>query len=134
MDQAHHGSGFEFSVAELLYVFDVALIHLTPTSYKIIQTVVWFCEWRRCCANRHFWRFLHSRKVIQGIVTFTGKHNNKVVSNLPDSVSEWKMRFFYACSKEAGRRGVVLIWGVPDWWRERLPDVVETASVELETS
>ncbi|KAL5980936.1 hypothetical protein ACLOJK_028856 [Asimina triloba] len=99
---------FEFSVAELLYVFNVAPIHLTPTSCKIIQTVVWFCEWRRCCANRHFWRFLLSRKVIQGIFTFTGKHNNKVVSNLPDSVSEWKMRFFYACSKEAGGGGLSL--------------------------
>ncbi|KAL5980915.1 hypothetical protein ACLOJK_028835 [Asimina triloba] len=31
-------------------------------------------------------------------------------------------------------RGLVLIWGVPDWWRERLPDIVETASVELEMS
>ncbi|KAL6003228.1 hypothetical protein ACLOJK_023451 [Asimina triloba] len=31
-------------------------------------------------------------------------------------------------------RGVVLILGVLDWWRERLPDLVETASVELEMS
>ncbi|KAL6003237.1 hypothetical protein ACLOJK_023460 [Asimina triloba] len=31
-------------------------------------------------------------------------------------------------------RGVVLILGVPDWWRERMPDLVETASVELEMS
>ncbi|KAL5980946.1 hypothetical protein ACLOJK_028866 [Asimina triloba] len=69
---------------------------------------MWFCEWRRCCANRHLWRFLLSRKVIQGIVTFIGKHNNKVVSNLPDSVSEWKMRFFYACLKEAGGGGLSL--------------------------
>ncbi|KAL6002966.1 hypothetical protein ACLOJK_023188 [Asimina triloba] len=34
----------------------------------------------------------------------------------------------------SGGRGVVLILGVPNWWRERLPDIVETASVELETS
>ncbi|KAL5979250.1 hypothetical protein ACLOJK_019148 [Asimina triloba] len=40
--------------------------------------------------------------------------NTKIVSNLPDSVSEWKMS-----------------WGIPERWRERLPDVVEVALEEL---
>ncbi|KAL6003216.1 hypothetical protein ACLOJK_023439 [Asimina triloba] len=109
---------FEFSITDLLYVFGTTPIHLTPNSWKIIQTIVWFCEWRRCSTNHHFWRFLLSRKVIQGLVTFTGKHKNKVVNNHPHSRG----------------RGVVLILGVPDWWRERLPDLMETASVELEMS
>ncbi|KAL6003223.1 hypothetical protein ACLOJK_023446 [Asimina triloba] len=98
---------FKFSVTELLYVFGTAPIHLTPNSWKIIQIVVYN-------TNRYFWRFLLSRKVIQGLVTFTGKHTNMVVNNLPHSMKRG--------------RGVVLILEVPDWWRERLPDVEETAS------
>ncbi|KAL5980928.1 hypothetical protein ACLOJK_028848 [Asimina triloba] len=46
--------------------------------------------------------------LLEGLVTFTGKHNNKVVSNLPDSVLKWKMRFFYARLKEAGGGGLSL--------------------------
>ncbi|KAL6001374.1 hypothetical protein ACLOJK_007108 [Asimina triloba] len=53
---------FEFNIAELLYVFGAASIHVAPNSWKIVQAVVWFYKWWRCSANRYFWRSWLSRK------------------------------------------------------------------------
>ncbi|KAL6001512.1 hypothetical protein ACLOJK_007250 [Asimina triloba] len=63
-----------------------------------------------------------------GYVIFVEKGNTKLVTNLPDSMLEWKLKFFYArlvmrdnsCS-------------VPDRWVEKLPEPVFTPAKELET-
>ncbi|KAL6004117.1 hypothetical protein ACLOJK_004664 [Asimina triloba] len=44
---------FDFGVAEALWAFNVSPAHVVPHSWKIIQTMAWFCECRRCLAN---WR------------------------------------------------------------------------------
>ncbi|KAL6000982.1 hypothetical protein ACLOJK_006709 [Asimina triloba] len=62
----------------------------------------WFCEWRKCSVDRHLRVSLLPRKVILRCVTFAGKRNMKIVSNLPDSVSDWKSKFFYARFRETG--------------------------------
>ncbi|KAL5978858.1 hypothetical protein ACLOJK_018753 [Asimina triloba] len=52
-EQAGVCTPFEFGVADLLQVFHIVLIHVTPNSWKIVQAVVWFCEWKKCynCAG-----------------------------------------------------------------------------------
>ncbi|KAL5979252.1 hypothetical protein ACLOJK_019150 [Asimina triloba] len=92
----------EYDIVELLYVFSLTPIHIAPNSWKIIQAVVWFCEWGKCHTDCYLRRSLLSRNLMQGHVTFSGKQNTKIVDNLPDLVPEWKMRFFYSWFKEAG--------------------------------
>ncbi|KAL6007856.1 hypothetical protein ACLOJK_033360 [Asimina triloba] len=58
---------FKYGVAELLNIFGVPSI-----------------QWRKCGANRALWKVLLSRKKMMGQVTFAGKKNTKIVSNLPD--------------------------------------------------
>ncbi|KAL5984854.1 hypothetical protein ACLOJK_038690 [Asimina triloba] len=48
---------FEFSVSELYHVFDA-------TPIQVAQSVMWFCEWRKCSASRYLWVSLMSRKGI----------------------------------------------------------------------
>ncbi|KAL5978230.1 hypothetical protein ACLOJK_029347 [Asimina triloba] len=85
---------------ELLNIFGAAPIQILPNSWRIIQSVPWFCESRKCMADQHFWASLLSRKMMLGSVSFTRKWNTKIVSNLPNSVPEWKLQFFYARFKE----------------------------------
>ncbi|KAL6006894.1 hypothetical protein ACLOJK_032390 [Asimina triloba] len=61
------------------------------------------------------------------VVSFMGKGNTKLVSNLPDSVSEWKLKFFYARLGMGEDR-----WGVPDRSAEKLPEVANAPTEELE--
>ncbi|KAL5973091.1 hypothetical protein ACLOJK_037117 [Asimina triloba] len=97
---------FKFSISELLHVLGVNPIQVSPNSWKIAQSVMWFCEWRKFSVDRHLWVLLLSRKVMLGCVTFAGKLNTKIISNLPDSVSKWKSRLFYARFREKRRGGV----------------------------
>ncbi|KAL6002675.1 hypothetical protein ACLOJK_022894 [Asimina triloba] len=53
-----------------------------------------------------------------GLRYFAGKRNTKIVLNLLDSMSEWKLRFFSARFEEA--QGVVHSWGVPLQWNDEL--------------
>ncbi|KAL6009567.1 hypothetical protein ACLOJK_022797 [Asimina triloba] len=46
--------------------------------------------------DQPFWASLLSRKVILGGISFIGKRTTKIVLNLPDSVSDCKLRFFYS--------------------------------------
>ncbi|KAL6002292.1 hypothetical protein ACLOJK_034222 [Asimina triloba] len=61
---------------------------VSTNSWKVVQLVMWFCERKKCKADRHFWVSLLSRKVMLGCVTFAGKRNMKIVSNVLDSWSE----------------------------------------------
>ncbi|KAL6000172.1 hypothetical protein ACLOJK_034850 [Asimina triloba] len=58
-------------------------------------------------ADRHFWATLLSRKVMLGSVSFAGTRNTKIVLNLPDSVPEWKLQFFYAPFEEGRGRSTL---------------------------
>ncbi|KAL5992507.1 hypothetical protein ACLOJK_013426 [Asimina triloba] len=60
------------------------------------SVVVWFREWKGCRADQYYWRVLLNRKLLQGYVTFVGKGDTKLVNKLSDSMSEWKLKFFYA--------------------------------------
>ncbi|KAL5973249.1 hypothetical protein ACLOJK_037276, partial [Asimina triloba] len=84
----------------------------------------------RCRADRLFWASLLSRKVILGGISFAGKRNTKIVSNLPDSVSDWKLRFFYARFR-AGEEPACP-WGFPTQWDNALPEVRNVRLEELE--
>ncbi|KAL5985202.1 hypothetical protein ACLOJK_036440 [Asimina triloba] len=77
---------FDFGISELPHVFGAAPIQVYPNSWK---------------------------KVILGCVTFVGKRNMKIVSNLLNS-------------------GGTPCWGVPLRWSEGLLEVVSTAPKELE--
>ncbi|KAL5973142.1 hypothetical protein ACLOJK_037169 [Asimina triloba] len=101
----------EFGILELLSTFSATPIQILPNSWRIIQSVLWFCEWRKCRANRHLWVSLISRKVILVSVSFAGKRNTKIIPNLPDLVSKWKLQFFYARFR-AGEESTHA-WGIP---------------------
>ncbi|KAL5978613.1 hypothetical protein ACLOJK_029730 [Asimina triloba] len=81
-------------------------------------------------ADRHLWASLLLKKVMLGCVTFAMKQNTKIFSNLPDSVSEWKLRFFYACFKET--QGATSSWDIPFKWNDELSEVNSIAQDELE--
>ncbi|KAL6002107.1 hypothetical protein ACLOJK_037555 [Asimina triloba] len=53
---------FKFGISELFHIFGAAPIQVFPNSWRIIQSVMWSCEWRKCRANRHLWASLLSRK------------------------------------------------------------------------
>ncbi|KAL6001099.1 hypothetical protein ACLOJK_006826 [Asimina triloba] len=60
-------------------------------------------------------------------MTFARKSNTEIIDNLPDSVPEWKSKFFYV--RLVTERDN---WGVPDWWEERLPEPISAPAMELE--
>ncbi|KAL6002935.1 hypothetical protein ACLOJK_023157 [Asimina triloba] len=97
---------FEFGISELLHIFGVALIWIFLNSGRIIQSVS-----------------LLSRKVILGCVTFTRKRNTKIISNLPDSVPEWKLQHLVSLLSRkvmlgwitfAGKRNTNIVSNLPD--------------------
>ncbi|KAL5979397.1 hypothetical protein ACLOJK_019295 [Asimina triloba] len=70
---------------------------------------------------------LLNHKLLQGYVTFAGKGNTKLIDNLPDSVPEWKSKFFYAWLVTREHN-----WGIPNWWVEKLPEPIFASAKELE--
>ncbi|KAL5984534.1 hypothetical protein ACLOJK_018639 [Asimina triloba] len=100
-------------------VHPLALSH--PGHYRAVHTKrdhrddnICLNEWmfkRKRNIDRHFWVSLLSKKVILECVTFAEKRNTKIVSNLPDSVLEWKSRFFYSHFRKKGGTGVCTFAG-----------------------
>ncbi|KAL5988229.1 hypothetical protein ACLOJK_035992 [Asimina triloba] len=56
----------------------------------------------------------------------TGKKNTKVVSNLPDSIEEWKTKFFFAKLKELCE--VIPKWGFSTEWRDKVANILDASS------
>ncbi|KAL6009535.1 hypothetical protein ACLOJK_022765, partial [Asimina triloba] len=56
--------------------------------------------------------------------------NTKIVSNISDSVSDWKLRVFYA--RFRAREEPARAWDIPNQWDNALPKVRNVGLEELE--
>ncbi|KAL6000554.1 hypothetical protein ACLOJK_024253 [Asimina triloba] len=68
----------------------------------------------------------HKGYVILGCVSFAGKRNTKIVSNLPDLVLEWKLWFFYTRFR-VGKESTH-IWGILMQLNNELSEVQRPSS------
>ncbi|KAL5980158.1 hypothetical protein ACLOJK_036625 [Asimina triloba] len=127
---------FDFGVAEALWAFNVPPACIVPHSWKVIQTMAWYCERRGCSAVRYLWSELLMRRSSQVYVEFLARRDIKGIDNPPDSMPGWELRFFFAWMTSE-----VDIWGVLQRWEEPLLDpiprsrlIVAQLKEELEAS
>ncbi|KAL6003988.1 hypothetical protein ACLOJK_004534 [Asimina triloba] len=73
-------------------------------------------SYREGCVGLNEWMFK-----VKGGISFVGKRSTKIISNLPDLVSEWKLLFFYAIfrAKEESTHAR----GIPTRWNNELPEI-----------
>ncbi|KAL6002637.1 hypothetical protein ACLOJK_022856 [Asimina triloba] len=98
---------FDFGVAEAFWAFNVPPACVVPHSWKVIQTIAWYYEYRGCSADWYLWREPLIRWLSRG----------------------WEMRFFFVWLTSEGD-----IWGVPERWEEPLLDPIPRSLLSLPAS